>query len=317
MQTAAYLCVVRDFSNAALIAHLSFSAAESTGMACIPKKPIALNCAYKRENGEAMSRLLCRKVCPSTKRFLSYVKSLRAGRVIQQEFEQWPNKRRVRVGVINGGKFERGSDELDISALEDETKMRVEKGTKGKSDEDQWARIQSLGIAGSLPNEAKSRDLINAEDQATKAASSVNKSSKKGVGAVATAAKSTAMAEVSTVLLVDNREAVVIDDTAKGAAETKQEYNRFRKNNDALFWRKVGKAKDADEALGMICEEEPGRKGEISSWECSQLILAAVEEDNLDLAFSILDAVRRSRLLPKEIVQKQGMSIFILEKNMM
>ncbi|KAL3700489.1 hypothetical protein R1sor_018511 [Riccia sorocarpa] len=67
---------------------------------------------------------------------------------------------------------------------------------------------------------------------------------------------------------------------------------------DERFLRRVAAAENSDTVLAMINEREPkdGGGGVLSNSECSDLILAAIAQNNVDLAFSILNAMRSSLL---------------------
>ncbi|KAL2651246.1 hypothetical protein R1flu_019374 [Riccia fluitans] len=65
---------------------------------------------------------------------------------------------------------------------------------------------------------------------------------------------------------------------------------------DDRFLRRVAAAENSETAIAMINEREPKGGGVLSNSECSDLILAAIAQNNVDLAFSILNAMRSSIL---------------------
>lgn len=75
---------------------------------------------------------------------------------------------------------------------------------------------------------------------------------------------------------------------------------------DERFLRRVAAAESADAVLGLIAERLPERGGGVvGTEECSQMILAAIAQHNVELAFSILNSMRSS-LLQRRIDRQEG-----------
>ncbi|CAM6105024.1 unnamed protein product [Calypogeia fissa] len=78
---------------------------------------------------------------------------------------------------------------------------------------------------------------------------------------------------------------------------TSAEDDRFVRLLDDRFLRRVAMADNADAVLALIAEMVPEEKGGVLTIEdCSQIILAAIGQNNVELAFSILDSMRSSLL---------------------
>jgi hypothetical protein len=74
---------------------------------------------------------------------------------------------------------------------------------------------------------------------------------------------------------------------------------------DERFLRRIAAAENADAVLALIAERTAESGFAISREDCSQMILAAIAQDNVELAFSILDSMRSS-LLQRRIERQEG-----------
>ncbi|XP_057822136.2 uncharacterized protein LOC131034612 isoform X5 [Cryptomeria japonica] len=99
-----------------------------------------------------------------------------------------------------------------------------------------------------------------------------------------------------------------------------QESNTLSKQsvlqNEDDFLRKVSVAKDAEEVLHIFEEKFEGIGGGVISGEdCAAIISAALARNNVDLAFSILQAMR-CNLIQKTLERKLGVGMFSVEGNL-
>ncbi|BFI23432.1 hypothetical protein MPTK2_1g02030 [Marchantia polymorpha subsp. ruderalis] len=81
-----------------------------------------------------------------------------------------------------------------------------------------------------------------------------------------------------------------------GIADSKQNLGPNSGLGDERFLRRVAAAENAETALAIINERGSTGGVALSSSDCSELILAAIAQNNVDLAFSILNAMRSSLL---------------------